>query len=167
VGYALVGHYPPRYSIFSPAYIPRNLYYLLLHGFRLDFGGEYSMTHFHIDLLGASLLHASPFVLVSLFARIKEPLVAAAWAAVISGALAACSFAAIGFLQINCQRYAFDYIPLLFFLCFHGYRVQAERGQRTLWKGAICWSVALNILVMGLLEPANQALGVWTSWFAR
>ena len=156
VGYGFTGFHP-NYGLFSPAYLPRNLYYLFLQGFTLEFRGQDALCGIEPTRQGTSLLYASPFVLLAFFARWRAPLVVAAWASIIPCILAVgmCSF--FGFLQLNCQRYAFDYLPLIFLLVLLGYQRQVRRRQTLFWKGLIAWSVGLNVLTLGLLP--------WGNWF--
>ena len=70
-------------------------------------------------------------------------------------------------LQINTQRYAFDYLPILFFLAALGFRERATGGAVRFWKGLICWAIGLNVLVLALLPTVNRLLDWFVSIWAR
>jgi hypothetical protein len=99
-------------GLFSRDYVAFNLFHLLFQGFHVDFVGPNLTEVGELDVLGTSLLAASPFVLLIVFAPLRRP--------VVIGAL--CALAMIvpmlfyhsnGFTQYNAQRYVLDWLPML------------------------------------------------------
>ena len=46
-----------------------------------------------------------------------------------------------------------------------GLKAQFAAGQARLWQWLIGYAVALNVLALVLLEPLNELLRAWPTWF--
>jgi hypothetical protein len=150
-----------RHGLFSAAYVPFNLIYLLVQGVHVDFTSPAKLAGVTTDLYGSSLLGASPYVVVATFARRAGAPVRALWLSVAAIAVGQLLYVNNGASQINTQRFTLDFMPLLFVLVALGLRREAERGRASLWHGAIVYAALLNALVMAVLpalEGAFQAL---------
>ncbi len=155
-----------RYGLFSPAYLAFNLVHLLFQGFHMEFHGQTLLAAPTMDMFGTSLLGGSPFVLAILFAE-RSP--RRTWWTLWTGAAV---MAVIGLLyynngwrQINGQRFALDYWPLLLLPLASGLQRQFRAGQGRLWKALIGYAVALNVLALLLAGPLGWLLDAWPDLF--
>jgi hypothetical protein len=153
-----------EYGLFSPAYVLFNLIYLFLQGFHVSFTTPNQLSGLEIDPFGTSLLAASPFVLAAFFAR-RARLVWAAWVVVALTAFVTLFYYNNGWVQVNAQRFTLDFWPVLLIPLALGLKAQFAAGQGRLWQGLIIYAVALNVLALVLLEPLNELLRAWPSWF--
>lgn len=156
-----------RYGLFSLAYVPVNLFHLLLHGFTLGFDSPDRLTNPQADWFGTALPAASPFVLLAFFAPAKTAFNKAIWATVALMAFVHSMYYVSGAGQLNWQRYALDYWPMLFILIALGLQAEDARGRSRLWKGAIAYSVALNAFVLAYFDLFGRFLRVWADFFGR
>ena len=152
------------YGLFSPAYVLFNLIYLFVQGFHVDFTAPNQLSGLEIDPFGTSLLAASPFVLAAFFAR-RDRLVWAAWAVVALTAFVTLFYYNNGWVQFNAQRFTLDFWPVLLIPLALGLKAQFAVGQARLWQWLIGYAVALNVLALILLEPLNELLRAWPTWF--
>lgn len=150
-----------RHGLFSAAYVPFNLIYLLVQGVHVDFTSPAKLAGVSTDFYGSSLLGASPYVAVAAFARRAGAPVRALWLSVAAIAVPQLLYLNNGASQINTQRFTLDFMPLLFVLVATGLRREEDRGRARLWHGAIAYAVVLNALLLAVLpslEKAFQAL---------
>ena len=152
------------YGLFSPAYVLFNLIYLFVQGFHVDFTAPNQLSGLAIDPFGTSLLAASPFVLAAFFAR-RDRLVWAAWIVVALTAFVTLFYYNNGWVQHNAQRFTLDFWPVLLIPLALGMQAQFAAGQARLWQWLIGYAVALNVLALVLLEPLNQLMPAWPTWF--
>ncbi len=152
------------YGLFSQAYVLFNLIYLFVQGFHVDFTAPNQLSGLEIDPFGTSLLAASPFVLAAFFAR-RDRLVWAAWAVVALTAFVTLFYYNNGWVQFNAQRFTLDFWPVLLIPLALGLKAQFAAGQARLWQWLIGYAVALNVLALVLLEPLNELLRAWPTWF--
>ena len=68
-------------------------------------------------------------------------------------------------MQFNAQRFTLDYWPVLLIPLALGLKAQFAAGQARLWQWLIGYAVALNVLALVLLEPLNELLRAWPTWF--
>ena len=153
-----------EYGLFSPAYVLFNLLYLFVQGFHVNFTAPNQLSGLEIDPFGTSLLAASPFVLAAFFAR-RDRLVWAAWAVVALTAFVTLFYYNNGWVQFNAQRFTLDFWPVLLIPLALGLKAQFAAGQARLWQWLIGYAVALNVLATVLLEPLNELLRAWPTWF--
>lgn len=99
-------------GLFSPDYFLFNLFYFLVQGFHVDFVGTYQTTIGGMDRFGTSLLAASPFVVLLVFAPLRRPLVVGGLC-VLAMTLPMMIYHSNGYSQFNVQRYVLDWMPVL------------------------------------------------------
>ncbi len=133
-----------QFGLFHPRYVLFNAFYLFVQGFHVIFEGSRVLTIQGMDPWGTSLIAASPFLLASFVARWKRPLLWAAWASILLCMVPQLFYYNNGWWQINGQRFAMDFLPLLIVLTALG----VPRVQGAVWKGAIAYAVALNALAL-------------------
>ena len=161
-GYEMVRR--SAFGLFSPAYIPVNLFHLLVQGFHVSFDSANQMTNPQPDWFGTSLPAASPFILLALWAPLR-PTTKYAWAVVATMALAQSMYYVNGAGQLNWQRYALDYWPNLFILVVSGFQAEAKSRRLALWKGAITYSVGINAFVLVYFDVFAWFLRAWPQLF--
>ena len=150
-----------RHGLFSAAYVPFNLIYLLVQGVHVDFTSPAKLAGVTTDPYGTSLLGASPYAVVSAFAHRAGAPVRALWLSIAAIAVGQLLYVNNGASQVNTQRFTLDFMPLLFVLVALGLGREAERGRASLWYGAIAYAALLNALVIAVLpalEGAFQAV---------
>jgi hypothetical protein len=138
-----------RFGLFSPAYVPFNLYQLLFQGFHF----ELTPDRLQMDRNGTSITFASPWVFAAFWAVWKRPLVAAAWISIILTQGHLMVYYSNGWAQINAQRYTLDFLPIAVLLIALGLNRLPDR----VWKAAITYSIVLNFLALVLL-PRSWSL---------
>jgi hypothetical protein len=150
----------------SPAYVPVNLYYLLLHGVNLiwDPATAY-LSNVQVDLFGTGLLAASPFFLVAFYQRLPRPLDVGLIVGVLLILATQLLYQSNGSAQINTQRYALDAWPFIIVLVASGLQARAEKGEARLWLALIVYAIGLNVWMLMLIEPFNRFLERWLTWF--
>jgi 4-amino-4-deoxy-L-arabinose transferase-like glycosyltransferase len=139
-------------GLFHWKYIPFNLYYLLFSVPQIEFHGLDFLAGWSMSAWGTSLTFASPFLVFALFSRLNRPLKWAAWLAIALTALHVSFYHANGWKQINCFRYALDFMPLLLVLCATA-PIQEHRG---LWRAGIIYAIALNALALVFVPLTNE-----------
>lgn len=102
------------FGLFSSEYVLFNAFHLFFQGFHVDFAGAHLTELGQIDILGTSLLAASPFVLLVVFAPLRRPVVIAALCA-LAMIVPMLFYHSNGFTQFNVQRYVLDWMPMLVF----------------------------------------------------
>lgn len=136
-----------QFGLFHPRYVLFNAFYLFIQGFHIVFTGSRFLTIAGMDPWGTSLIAASPFLLAAVAARWERPLLWAAWGSVILCIVPQLFYYNNGWWQINGQRFAMDFLPVLIVLTALGVR----RVQGAVWKGAIVYAVALNALALVII----------------
>jgi hypothetical protein len=161
----LVGLRAERYGLFSGAYVPFNLIYLLFQGFHVSFNSPDFLTNMVPDAFGTSIFGASPFVLLAFFASRKRAGVISIWLTVIVIQGIQLFYFGNGWMQYNTQRYALDYWPALMVLIALGFKEQQKVGQQRLWHWLIVFAVIQNLFMVGFLPELNRFLKRWASIF--
>jgi hypothetical protein len=69
--------------------------------------------------------------------------------------------------QLNWQRYALDYWPLLFVLIALGFHEVTSRSGQSFWKGTIVYALLLNALVVAYFKSFAWFLSAWPKLFVR
>lgn len=136
-----------QFGLFHPRYVLFNTFYLFVQGFHVQFTGSRALTLQGMDPWGTSLIAASPFLLASFAARWPKPLLWAAWGSILLCLVPQLFYYNNGWWQINGQRFAMDFLPILIVLTALGVR----RVQGAVWKGAIAYAVALNALALVII----------------
>ena len=157
-GYAYIQEYSwyltrmEKWGIQSWAYVPSNFVRLFLQGFAIEFTGPDLMIP-TISTSGTSLTFASPFLFFAfrgLFPR-RAWLNLAGWGGIVLCAIVTLTNKnGMGGWQINGMRYALDFLPVLLIFAARGMEREADTPYHFVWKGAILYSIALNLLAIAL-----------------
>lgn len=151
----MVDHRIADFGLFSSAYVLFNAMYLLVQGFHLQFGGVTMTVPEAMDSGGTSLLAASPFVLLAVFAPMRRAVVIGLMMiAVIAAPML--FYHSNGFTQYNAQRYTLDWLPILFVMLAFALRAPEVRpnvpnGLVAALKVLVTYAVALNVVTMAML----------------
>lgn len=135
------------HGLFNVRYVPFNLYYLLLAGFQLTFEPPAFLRPAGLNPFGTSILVASPFLFSAFLARGNRPLLISAWASIALIIVPQLFYYNNGWVQFNAQRFTLDFWPVLFVLIVLG----AQYAPRWLWRAAIVFAIALNVVTWWLL----------------
>ena len=127
-----------KYGLFHPIYIPFNFINLFLQGFHVEFKGATYLDDPYMNRFGTSLTFASPFIFIAFWATWKRRLLWAAWIPIGLALIHILMYHANGWKQINAQRYALDFLPLLTLLVALG----LKRVPQQLWKAIIIYAVS-------------------------
>lgn len=141
-----------RWGVSNWVYIPSNFVHLFLQGFSVVFNDPNRMIP-DMSPSGTSLTFASPFLFFALRGAFSRH-----WLLNVTGwaGIALCTVAvmmnknAMGGWQINGVRYALDFMPVLLVFAARGVQREADTPYRRVWQGAILYSIALNILAIGI-----------------
>ncbi len=132
-------------GLFSTDYVFFNFVYLFLQGFHFEFSGNVALTPVAMDRFGSSLLAASPYVLVALFAPIRREMVIG-WMTIALMVVIMLFYHSNGFSQINVQRYTLDWLPILFMIIAKG----LTPGRFDMVRLLILYSIGLNMAAFAL-----------------
>jgi hypothetical protein len=150
------------YGRFSPAYIPFNLYYLLVHGANLIWDpATHYLVNVRPDYFGAGLLAASPFLVTIFAARLPRSIAAGLWLGIVLTVGAQMLYLGNGSAQINTQRFTLDVMPHLCLLAGVGLQQRFDEWDGRVWRAAIVWSGLLNAFMLGGLDLFNRFLHRW------
>jgi hypothetical protein len=170
-GYAHIAAYPAEaernfitwrivdLGLFSKDYLVFNLAHMFLQGFHMEFGGKYMTELLRMDPMGTSILAASPFVLYAFYAKPDARLlVGGAVIAVVCGVTL--FYHSNGFSQHNVQRYALDWLPVLYLLLLPAFAGEGERvaERLRLFKLLAVYAVALNVAAFGVVALTKGAV---------
>lgn len=136
------------HGLFSLAYLPFNVVSMFLNGFQLEFGGSTLTEIERISPWGTSILLASPFVLMAFYSKGDKTLRAGAWIAVAMALLHTLCYYNNGWVQVNTNRFALDFMPLLMVLCATG----MKSAPPILWRAGIVWAISLNFIAHVVLS---------------
>jgi hypothetical protein len=153
------------HGLFSPAYVPVNLFHLLVQGFHIEFTSTDRLAEPAVDWFGTSLPAASPFIFLALLAPLTSPVSRAAWPTILLTALVQSFYFVNGAGQLNWQRYALDYWPVLFLLVAMGFAREHSHGHSLPWKLLIVYAITLNALVLALWSVFGMFLGFCATQF--
>lgn len=149
---SMINHRLAEFGLFSGEYLFFNVVYFFLQGFHLEFGGDAMLTPIGLDPAGASLLAASPFVLLAFFTPLRRPvLIGIACALVI--AVPTLWYHSNGFSQYNVQRYVLDWLPILFYML----ALTVTRRETPIFGVLVVYGMGLNLATMALLALVQTA----------
>lgn len=134
-----------KYGVFNVVYVPFNFIYMFIQGFQIQFDPTNSLlTVSDTNLFGTSLTFASPFLFIALFAKWEKNLSRAAWVTIgcILGVILL--YYSNGWWQLNTQRYALGFIPILMIIVAFG----MQRVPIRIYQASICYSVILNTIAL-------------------
>lgn len=141
-----------EHGLFSSAYLVFNALYLAVQGFHARFEGPYLTDLAGLDPSGSSLLAASPFVLLAVFAPMRRPVVIGLL--VIAAMVAPMLFYhSNGFSQYNVQRYTLDWLPILFVML----ALAVKPGLRPALQVLVTYAIGLNVVTVALLALTHGA----------
>ncbi len=141
-----------EHGLFSSAYFVFNALYLVVQGFHARFEGPYLTDLADLDPSGTSLLAASPFVLLAVFAPMRRPVVIGLL--VIAAMVVPMLFYhSNGFSQYNVQRYTLDWLPILFVML----ALAVKPGLRPALQVLVAYAVGLNVVTVALLALTHPA----------
>ncbi len=135
------------YGLFSYHYIVYNFLYMFVQGFNFEFSGATFLSHPSISIFGTSLTFASPFLFFAFYAHWNRAYLLGAWVSVILCLVVQLTYYSNGWSQLNTQRYALDFVPIVFLMFIRA----LPYIQRSIWIGAVVYSVCMNIIALFLL----------------
>lgn len=137
---------------FHASYFLQNLFYLLFQGFHAEFSGPKLTQLMGLDPFGASLLAASPWLFALALIRFDRRVAGAlAVSAVIAGITL--FYHSNGYSQYNAQRYALDWLPLLFVFLPAAF----GRLDATMMRVLVLWALTLNLVTLVVLQATRAA----------
>ena len=169
-GYAHIAAYPAEddrnfitwrildLGLFSKDYVVFNLAHLFLQGFHVEFGGKYMTELIRMDPMGSSLIAASPFLLYVFYARADAKLLIGVLViAVVAGITL--FYHSNGFSQHNVQRYALDWLPVLYVLLLPVLAGDTEKAAERLkmFRLLATYAIALNVAAFALVAATKGA----------
>lgn len=135
-----------EHGLFSSAYVLFNVMYLFVQGFHLQFADPAMIVPGALDSAGTSLLAASPFVLLAVFAPLRRPV--AIGLLLIAVMVAPMLFYhSNGFTQYNVQRYVLDWLPILFVIL----ALAVRKGLLPALQVLVTYAIGLNVVTMVML----------------
>lgn len=144
--WGLINHRLNNIGLFSKDYVLFNAFYLFIQGFHLDWGGPDMLTPLRLDPMGTSLLAASPFVLLTVFAPLRRTVVIGGLCA---GAVLGVTlfYHGNGFSQYNTQRFVLDWMPVL----FYALALTVSAQLRPAFAVLTTYALGLNVVAMTVL----------------
>lgn len=140
------------HGTFSLTYLVQNLFYLLFQGFHAEFSGPQMTQLTGLDVFGTSLLAASPWLFALVLIRFDRNVAIAVATALLIGGITL-FYHSNGYTQYNAQRYALDWLPLLFVFL----PAVFARLDGTLFRALVVWSLSLNVVTLAVLQVTRAA----------
>jgi hypothetical protein len=133
-------------GLFSPVYVLFNLFHLLFQGFHVEFGGRHLIDLIRLDANGTSILAASPFILLALFAPMRRTVVIGL---ICTGFIVGVMlfYHSNGFTQYNAQRYVLDWLPVAVYMLALGVTPALRPALALL----VTYALGLNVVAMAVL----------------
>lgn len=133
-------------GLFSRDYLLFNTLYLFVQGLHFEFSGPLLTQLTGIDKAGSALFVASPWILLAFYSKLDRVFAAGAMTiAIIAGITL--FYHSNGADQINTQRYALDWLPILLVLMLRGARPASFSALPLL----VTWGIVLNTVAIGLV----------------
>lgn len=145
-GGSMINHRLAEHGLWSTAYLLFNAVYMFLQGFHLEFGGNSMVDPVGLDAAGTAILAASPFVLFAFFAPMRRPVLIGI-ATILVIAVPTLFYHSNGYSQYNVQRYALDWLPIVFYLLALALSEKDIRGLALL----VTYGIGLNLATMAFL----------------
>lgn len=146
-------------GLFSPDYFVFNAFHLFLQGFHVEFAGRHMTDLVRLDPMGTSIVAASPFLLYAFYARRDmRLLVGGLGIAVVTGITL--FYHSNGYSQHNVQRYALDWLPVLYVLMLPAFAVEGVRLEERLkpFKLLVTYAIALNVAAFAIVAVTKGAM---------
>ncbi|MGE3246676.1 MAG: hypothetical protein AB7F96_03680 [Beijerinckiaceae bacterium] len=131
-------------GFFSFKYALFNFYYLLLQGFHVEFAGQHMLTPSAVDPFGTAILVASPWLFLLFYSKLDRT-AAFGFATIVLIAGVTLFYHSNGYLQINTQRYALDWMPVALVLIVR----QREQNVFHALPPLATFGVMLNLAAFG------------------
>ncbi|WMT87627.1 hypothetical protein NO932_03190 [Pelagibacterium sp. 26DY04] len=145
-GGSMINYRLAEHGLWSTAYLLFNTVYMFLQGFHLEFGGNSMVDPVGLDAAGTAILAASPFVLFAFFAPMRRPVLIGI-ATILVIAVPTLFYHSNGYSQYNVQRYALDWLPIVFYLLALAVSEKDIRGLALL----VTYGIGLNLATMTFL----------------
>jgi hypothetical protein len=113
-----------------------------LKGHNLLFTGDKLLKPGGIDLFGTSLLAASPFVIFAIKAALPRIEKLALWSTIVLILIGLLLYHNNGWMQVNGQRFALDFFPLLIILVATAH----QSIPHWLLRLSVFYAIGLNVL---------------------
>lgn len=170
-GYRFIAEFPPtaelgfinvrigELGLFSKDYLAFNVIHMFLQGFHVEFGGRYMTEIVKMDPMGTSIIAASPFLLYAFYARPDaRMLVGLPVIAIICGITL--FYHSNGYSQHNVQRYALDWLPVLYVLLLPAFAGAGEAVTERLkmFKLLATYAIALNVAAFAIVAVTKGAI---------
>jgi hypothetical protein len=130
------------YGLFSYHYIPFNFYHMFIKGHNLIFNGPQLLHIKGIDLFGTSLLAGSPFILFAAKADLSKKAKIFFWITISFILTALLFYHNNGWMQVNGQRFALDFLPALIILIATSHK----NIPHWLFRLTILYAIGLNAI---------------------
>ncbi len=143
-----------NFGLFNTKYLFFNFVYMFLQGFHLEIPSPTNPRDIWLDSFGTSIIFASPYILISLFADIKKITVKAGWISIIMILLVSLLYYNNGWFQVNCQRFSLDFLPISMWLVGLG----LKENNFKIFKYFVIYSVFLNIISLVIVPIINGSL---------
>ncbi|MFD1702422.1 hypothetical protein ACFSCV_05320 [Methylopila henanensis] len=140
-------------GLFAKDYFVFNVAHMFLQGFHIEFGGKYMTEIVRMDQMGTSILAASPFVLYAFYARPDAKLLVGLVVAAVIGGITL-FYHSNGFSQHNVQRYALDWLPVIYLLLIAGaFTGAADKVAERLkpFKLLTTYAIGLNVAAFAVV----------------
>lgn len=134
------------HGIWSLAYLPFNLVYLLLQGFHATFAEPQRVLLTGLDDAGTGVLAASPWLLYLFRAPLRRE-VLGCLALILGFSAVLLFYHSNGFLQYNVQRYALDWFPAALLVL----AAALGRSEGEMFRPLVLWGMALNLATVVVL----------------
>lgn len=131
------------HGLFSRDYALFNVLYLFVQGVHFEFTGPHLTQLTGLDKAGVSLLVASPWLVLAAYSRLDRVFLGGALTIAIIGGITL-FYHSNGADQINTQRYALDWLPILVVLMLRGERPAAFSALPVL----VTWGILANAAVV-------------------
>jgi hypothetical protein len=170
-GYAYIADYPDvgernfitnriiDVGLFSKDYFVFNVAHMFLQGFHMEFGGKYMTELVRMDPMGTSILAASPFILYAFYARADARLLVGL---LVMGVVCGITlfYHSNGFSQHNVQRYALDWLPVLYVLMLPAFTGEPEKVAERLkaFKLLTTYAIGLNVAAFAIVAVTKGAI---------
>lgn len=145
-GGSMINYRLAEHGLWSSAYVLFNTLYMFVQGFHMDFGGNAMVDPAGLDPSGTALLAASPFVLFAFFAPMRRPVLIGI-ATILVIAVPTLFYHSNGYSQFNVQRYALDWLPIVFYILALALADRDLRGLGLL----VTFGIGLNLVTMAFL----------------
>lgn len=145
-GGSMINYRLAEHGLWSSAYLLFNTAYMFLQGFHLEFGGNSMVDPVGLDAAGTAILAASPFVLFAFFAPMRRPVLIGI-ATILVIAVPTLFYHSNGYSQYNVQRYALDWLPIVFYLLALALSDRDVKGLALL----VTYGIGLNLATMAFL----------------